>query len=231
MTPAQLKSASRDLIRVNTPKIFIVGLVYIIITTFISELQFRLPAPITIYEQLRLGYITIDQFSESIRTSGLILSLSLGIMLPSVSIGFKSYCLKLTRKLDGDYKDLLTGFSMFLKVISLSITTTVLVMFWTMIFVFPGIIAYYKYRQAYYILLDDPAKSVMHCIHESKRLMNGKKMELLLVDLSFLGWYVLNIIVLSFIIPIFPVFSIWITPYYGLTQAAFYNNLLKEVTV
>ena len=127
--------------------------------------------------------------------------------------------------------DLLFGLGMFTKVISLSVVITVIVMFWSLLFIFPGIVAYYKYRQAYYILLDDPTKTIMHCMNESKQLMHGKKIDLFLLDVSFFSWYILNTLVLSFVIPVFPIISIWLTPYYGLTQATYYNNLLKEVTV
>ena len=231
MTPSMLKMNSRELIRTNAPKIILVGLVYIIATTFISELQFRLPAPVGIYQQLRLGQITIEQFYNSFRTYGILLSLMLGLMLPTVSIGYKCYCLNIVRKKEGDYKDLLSGLQMFTKVISLSVVITVIVMFWSLLFIFPGIVAFYKYRQAYYILLDDPSKTIMHCIYESRHLMHGRKIELFLIDVSFFSWYILNTLVLSFVIPFFPIVSIWLTPYYGLTQAAYYNSLLKEVTV
>ena len=232
MTPVLLKARSRELIRANVPKLFLVGLVYIIITTFISELQFRLPAPINIYRDFfQTGEMTPDQFLGSIRTSGIILAFLLGIMLPSVSIGYKSYCLKIVRKSDGDFADLLNGFSMFIKVIGISLVTTIIIAFWSLLLIFPGVIAFYKYRQAYYILLDDPTKGVFHCIFESGHLMYGKKVDLFLIDISFIGWYFLNVLVLSFVIPVFPIVSIWLTPYYGLTQAAYYDHIVKEVSV
>ena len=231
MTPSELKHNSRDLIIKHAPKIILVGFIYILIITLISELQIRLPAPISIYQQLRTGMITVEQFSASIRTSGLVLAFILGIMLPTISIGYKSYCIKIIRNQEGDYSDLLTGFGLFVKVILISLVTTVLIAFWSLLFIFPGIIAYYKYRQAYYILLDDPTKGVFHCINESKQLMYGKKIELFLIDISFAGWYLLNVLVLSFVIPVFPVVSIWLTPYYGLSQAAYYDYIVKEVAV
>ena len=71
----------------------------------------------------------------------------------------------------------------------------------------------------------------MHCLYESKQLMHGKKIDLFLVDVSFFGWHILNLVFLSYIIPVFPIISVWLTPYYGLTQAIYYDSLLKEVTV
>ena len=231
MTSSKLKAEARELIRANAPKIILVGLIYIIATTIISQLQIRLPAPIGIYSQLAVGEITHEQFLNSFNQYGILLAFLLGIMLPTISIGYNSYCLKMVRTQDGDYKDLLTGFTMFLKVISLSIVTTVLIMLWSLLFIIPGVVAHYRYRLAYYILLDDPSKGVMQCISESKRLMHGKKVDLFLIDLSFVGWLILSDLILIFIIPIFPIVSVWLTPYYGLTQASYYNKVINEVAV
>ena len=236
MSGFELKRGARALIRENAPKLIFIGLVYIIAITIISELQFQLPAPIAAYEQfltlLSMGEVPSFQlFFGTIRTYGLVLSILLGLMLPVVSLGFISYCLKITRKKAGDYKDLLAGFSLFFKAILLSLMATVFILLWSLLFFFPGIAAHYRYRLVYYILLDDPKKSVIQCFRESKRLMRRRKLDLFLIDLSFLGWVILSILVMSLIIPIFPVVSIWLTPYYGLTQAAFYNQVMNEATV
>jgi uncharacterized membrane protein len=231
MTPSFYKANSRELIRSNVPKLIFIGLIYIIITSILGELQFRLPAPVGIYGQLRTGLITVEQFTGSIRPYGLFLSLILGISLPVISIGYQCYCLKIVRNQKGEYTDLMTGFSIFTKVIGISIITTIIIFLWSLLLFFPGLIAYYKFRQAYFILLDDPSKGIMQCINESKQLMHGKKVDLFLLDISFIGWYLLDVLVLTFVIPVFSIVSIWLTPYYGLTQAAYYNNLIKEVTV
>lgn len=44
----------------------------------------------------------------------------------------------------------------------------IFVMLWSLLFWFPGIIAYYRYSQAFYILAENPEKGIMDCINESK---------------------------------------------------------------
>ena len=102
-----------------------------------------------------------------------------------------------------------------------------------MLFVIPGIIASYRYRLAYYILIDDPGKGALQCINESKLMMHGKKLDLLTIDISFIGWYILDLAVV-FIIPspiALPIVSIWLSPYLGLTRAAFYEDQITKIAV
>jgi len=125
-----------------------------------------------------------------------------------------------------------TGLPLLGKLILILITTAALAALWSLLFFFPGVVAHYRYRLAYYILIDDPGKSVLTCIRESKALTRGNKLDLFLIDLSFLGWHFLNfalVIALIFIIPVaLPVVFIWILPYEGFTRALLYDHLLDN---
>ena len=74
-----------------------------------------------------------------------------------------------------------------------------------------------KPLEAFYLLLDHPEMGVMDCIRESKRLMNGRKGELFVLDLSFFGWLLLTAIPLVGL-----AVSIYVTPYIETTRAGFY---------
>ena len=89
---------------------------------------------------------------------------------------------------------------------------------WSMLFVIPGIVASYRYRQALYLLLDHPEMGIMECIRESKRLMRGHKAELFVLDLSFIGWALLSII---------PFVSVYTLPYTESTYALYYDQLRR----
>ena len=233
MTSSMLKANARLLIKENMIKIFYVGIAYLLAIALLSFLQDHLPIPgKNIKDQMQLvisGELYILDFNDMIRTGGLVLFFLIGLMLPVIHVGYDFYALKITRKEEADFKELLVGFSLFTKIILLSLITTGLILLWSLLLLFPGIMAYYKYRQAYFILLDDPAKPVMQCINESKQMMNGRKVDLFLIDLSFLGWYALTLIVML-IIPSFPLVYIWLLPYYTLSQATYYNFILKEIT-
>jgi len=222
----------------RAPKIIFVSILFIIATTVMSQFEVRLTgiyaAYQKYYEQILNGQMPdFSLYFSYFNPAGAVLSLLLYLLQPVIEIGMVSYCLKTTRGAVGDYKDLLDGFLFFGKILLIFIITTVLTFLWSLLFLFPGIAAHYRYRQSYYILLDDPDKSALQCIRESKRIMRGNKVDLFLLDFSFIGWYLLDFLVVFLIpspIPL-PIVYIWLNPYMGLSRAAFYNQLLSRLAV
>ena len=222
----------------NAPKLFFVSVIIIIASTIMSELQFRLPGLLGAYsrllEQIAAGRkLGLGLLYSNLKPAGIALAALLWLLRPVIDVGYYGYCLKISRGQDGDYKDLLDGFLFFGKIILISVLISVFTMLWFMLLFFPAIAASYRYSQAYFILLDDPEKSALQCIRESKRLMAGKKLDLFLVDLSFFGWYILDYaVVLLLPIPFsLPVIQIYLTPYVRLTRASFYNRLISSIVV
>jgi uncharacterized membrane protein len=237
MPESLLKAGARKLIFENAPKLLFISLIYVFIISLISSFAFRLPGTVSIQEinsRLAAGELPgLDLIYTNFRPVGALLAILLNLLQPVVDAGFKSYCLKINRKQDTGYKDIFDGFMYFTKVLLIFIISSVLIFLWSLLFIFPGIVAHYKYRQAYYILLDEPGKSALQCITESKILMHGKKLDLFILDISFLGWIILDIVTVMLIpLPfVIPLVSIWLSPYIGLTRVAFYENRLTTVTV
>jgi len=222
----------------NAPKIFFISILFIIITSVMSELQIRLPGSINSGENIldRVAArepLGIGMIYTGFRPLGAALALVLIIIRPVVEIGYMGYCLKTTRGDIGDYKHILDGFALFGKTILISLIITALVLLWSLLFIFPGIVASYRYRQAYYVLLDSPEKSAVQCIKESKQLMSGSKLDLFLIDLGFIGWVIVDFLfVLLLRTPVaIPLVSIWLTPYMGLVRAEFYDRLLNRLVL
>ena len=61
----------------------------------------------------------------------------------------------------------------------------------------PGIIKSYAYRMVPYILADNPKMDAMEAIALSRKMMDGQKWNTFVLDLSFLGWYLLGILALG----------------------------------
>lgn len=76
----------------------------------------------------------------------------------------------------------------------------------------------FRYKLAYYVYIDNDENDVMDCIKQSKEMMKGFKMKLLLLYLSFIGWWILSCIS-------FGIGFLWLTPYVHASTAAFYENL------
>lgn len=78
---------------------------------------------------------------------------------------------------------------------------------------------------AYYIAddLTRQGKEVdsTEAITKSRRLMDGHKWELFVLDLSFLGWAILSLLTLN-------IAYLWLVPYIQATRAEFYRNLVAQ---
>lgn len=104
--------------------------------------------------------------------------------------------------------------------------TNLFVSLWTILFVIPGFIKGYSYAMTPYILKDKFSAGLTdigatEAITESRKLMDGHKMDLFVLDLSFIGWGLLGLITCG-------IGFIWITPYYRQTKANFYRSLVAN---
>ena len=63
------------------------------------------------------------------------------------------------------------------------------VMLWSLLFLVPGLVAAYRYRQAWYLKAGNPDWSASKCIAESGRMMDGFKWKAFVLDLSYFGWF------------------------------------------
>lgn len=83
-----------------------------------------------------------------------------------------------------------------------------------------GIRLAYAYRQAIYISQENPEMTSGQALKASKKMMNGKKFNLFLFDLSFLGWALAVIITMG-------IASIYVTPYVQVANYGFYKESKK----
>lgn len=117
-----------------------------------------------------------------------VLTLMLSLTLDA---GFVIYCMAVRRGERAEYLTLFDGFAFAGKIILLALLKTVFIALWAMLFVIPGLVAFYRYRFAVYNLLENPEISVMQALEMSKRQTNGFKGQVFALDLSYLGWGIL----------------------------------------
>lgn len=96
---------------------------------------------------------------------------------------------------------------------------------WTLLLIIPGWIKSYSYALTPYIVSDmvESGKEVGPTtgISESRKLMDGHKWELFVLDLSFIGWEILAFLTLG-------IGFIWLAPYIQVTKANFYRNIAGD---
>ena len=95
---------------------------------------------------------------------------------------------------------------------------------WSLLFVIPGIVKSYSYAMTNYILLDNPNMTASEAITESRKMMDGHKFELFILDLSFIGWYIVGILC-------FGIGTLWVSAYHEAARAEFYQTLAYETPV
>lgn len=111
--------------------------------------------------------------------------------------------------------------------IVISIIQFIFVMLWMVLLIVPGIIKSLAYSQAYFIYRDsvDQGRPITYldAITQSRRLMDGHKLEYFVLSLSFIGWLLLVLITAG-------IAMIFVQPYLSLTMANFYHHLRDTPT-
>lgn len=95
---------------------------------------------------------------------------------------------------------------------------------WTLLLIIPGIVKSFSYSMTFYILAENPQMTGKEAITESRRIMDGHKMELFVLELSFILWMLLGCIT-------FGIALIYVIPYMSLTMTNFYNNIKGQPAV
>lgn len=224
----ELKARARESMRNSAVSPYITALIYCAVMYIISLLSARLMRVdgLTLAQLLGSGTFLENpdvavRWYISVRPGifAYVIDLLLNFMTWLLYAGFVVFVLRMIRQQQNSLWNLMDGFQNFLKIICLNILTGIFTALWSLLFIIPGIIAAYRYRQALYLLLDHPEMGIMECIRESKRLMVGHKAELFILDLSFIGWALLSII---------PFVSVYTLPYTESTYALYYSMLREQ---
>ena len=85
-----------------------------------------------------------------------------------------------------------------------------------------GIIKHYSYAMVPFIAAENPAVKGKEVIALSRKMMDGNKWEMFLLDLSFLGWYILGVLTMG-VSNIF-----YFGPYRQAVYGQFYKRLREE---
>ena len=115
----------------------------------------------------------------------------------------------------------LSGYGRGWRTMWLGVVAGVYVFLQLLLLIVPGIRAIYSYRMMYFVRIDHPELSADATIAESKRLMEGNRMNLFFLDLSFLGWWLFCIVTMG-------LGMILVHPYRMTANAAFYEDLLDK---
>ena len=150
-------------------------------------------------------------------TMSFFFSTLVSLFMVILNAGYFIYCMGIRQGVEMPYSTLTEGLSVAGKLIWCWLQMTVKIFLWSMLFVIPGIIAAYRYRFAYYNVLSDDALSAGDAIRLSCRQTQGRKADLFMLDLSFIGWSLLSGLTMGLL-------NIWLTPYMTLCDLAYYEE-------
>ena len=140
------------------------------------------------------------------------------LLIMVLTAGYYSYCMGIRKGWRMEYSSLLDGFGIAGSVIWCRILMAIKIFLWSLLFVIPGIIAAYRYRFAVYNLLHtDQPISASEAIAMSCKQTQGMKMDLFVLDLSFLGWEILSALTLG-------ILHVWVLPYLTLSDLGYYEQ-------
>lgn len=139
-----------------------------------------------------------------------------------VGYGFSILMLSVCRGAgDIDLGVLFEGFKDYGRILGTTLLQTIYTFLWSLLLVIPGIIKSYSYAMTSFILKDEPELKNNAAIEKSMAMMEGNKMKLFLLDLSFIGWGILAIFT-------FGIGLLFLQPYMGISRAAFYEDLKAQ---
>ena len=141
-----------------------------------------------------------------------------------LQIGWILILFGLTEGVKPEVSTIFDGFAIYGKALLLYILTAIYVMLWSLLFFIPGFVKAYSYSMAPYILAENQNMTASEAINESRRIMNGHKMDLFVLELSFIPWLLLCMIT-------FGIAFIYVAPYMDMTRVNFYNKIKNEVCV
>lgn len=167
---SRIKKIARQMFRGHWPGAFL--------AVFICAVLVNGPSLIVYYLSGSKTVSTIVEIYSIFVTGPLTLGLSnyfLEVFRGTNELGMGSFTSKLSYSLNA---------------LALYVTEMILIFFWTLLLVVPGIIAAIRYSQAFYVLADDPDQRPMECIRASNRLMLNNKGKYVLLWISFLPWLI-----------------------------------------
>lgn len=146
------------------------------------------------------------------------------IVTPAFALSMMKVYLTVANDGKPEAADAFSGFGDFWSAFKVTFLVGLFTFLWSLLLIVPGIIKAYSYSMSLFILAENKEKPALECINESKAMTNGYKMDLFILELSFIGWALLGAIT-------FGIAYIWVIPYMQTTYANAYKVLRGTPTV
>lgn len=184
----QVKEQAKQIMKRNYWKMFLVTLIAGILCAEYVDL-------IQVVEDFIPDNVLPSMFSSilTILSGGFFVGLLYSIFIGDViRVGEQYYFIK-NHYGNPALNEIFQGFKgNYLNVVKIMLIMELKIMLWLLLLVVPGIIKAYEYSMIPYLLAENPNITTDEAFSLSKQMTTGQKMNLFVLDLSFLGWYFLG---------------------------------------
>ena len=223
----QLKREAKEIVRNARVSAYLVAFIYLALVTVLALIDTYVSGTVvTDLQELQVFYpeIRIPEFllwaTEIPATVVIFVSILVALLTAVLGAGWALYHLGVRRGEEMECTTLFDGFSFVGKVILLNLAVSVSITLWTFVLVVPGIIASYRLRFAVYNLCENPEIGILEAMNMSTAQTRDYKMDLFVLDLTFVGWSLLSVLTLG-------ILSIWIDPYIAQTNIGYFQQLKR----
>ena len=147
-----------------------------------------------------------------------LLSLAALILGGTVELGYARFLLKQHDGRQLQFSDLFSQFERFGTGFAQKFLRILFTTLWALLFVIPGIVKSLSYAMTPFILEEHPEMTASEAIKASMKLMDGHKMDLFILGLSFIGWSLLACLTMG-------IGFLFLNPYMNAAYAAFYRSI------
>lgn len=224
----QIKEEAKALIRTGRVSPILVSAIVIVVELVMSEivslLEYGSLSVTQMYDILQSGDLeSMATMTTTSHPAAGFVSILVSLVTMVLAAGYYTYLMGIRRGQEMPYSSVLEGLDIAGKVIWCNILMSLKVFLWSLLFVFPGIIAAYRYRFAIYNIIENPQMTASEAIAASCRQTEGWKMELFVLDLSFIGWSFLVFLTGG-------ILGIWYRPYFILSDLGYYEMCKGLIT-
>ena len=135
-----------------------------------------------------------------------------------LELGYARFLLKQHDGQQAEFNDLFSQFDRFGAGFAQQFLRNLYTALWTLLLVIPGIVASLSYAMTPFIMAEYPQLTASEAISRSKALMDGHKMDLFVLRLTFIGWDLLAALTLN-------IGYLALNPYKNAAEAVFYREI------
>ena len=186
--------------------------------------ELRAEARVALTDKWVMGAVTTLVFGAVSGAASYIPVVGTILVALPMMYGYSIVMLSVMRGGEMNIGGLFDGFNDFGRIVGTKLLQAIYTFLWTLLLVIPGIIKNYSYAMTDFILKDQPELANNAAIEISMAMMDGNKMKLFLLDLSFIGWAILCLFT-------FGIGFLFLQPYVQSAHAAFYEDLKAQTVV